>query len=57
MVGVIRIDDIGRLGRGGGGVFSQAPLSEMITEYFRVWARNFSGFGHGRAASVLTCPA
>ena len=38
-------------------VFGQVPLSEMITESFRVWARNFFGFGHGRAASFLTCPA
>ena len=32
-------------------VFGQVRLSEMITENFRVWARNFFGFGHGRAAS------
>lgn len=38
-------------------VFGQVPLSEMITKSFRVWARNFFGFGHGRAASFLTCPA
>lgn len=38
-------------------VFGQVRLSEMITENFRVWARNFFGFGHGRAASFPTCPA
>ena len=38
-------------------VFGQVPLSEVITESFRVWARNFFGFGHGRAASFPTCPA
>lgn len=41
----------------GPSVFGQVPLSEMITKSFRVWARNFFGFGHGRAASFLTCPA
>ena len=38
-------------------VFGQVRLSEKITENFRVWARNFFGFGHGRAASFPTCPA
>ena len=38
-------------------VFSQVLLSEKSSPFFRVWARNFFGFGHGRAASFLTCPA
>ncbi len=27
---------------------------QMVTENFRVWARNFFGFGHGHAAGFLT---
>lgn len=39
-------------------VFSQAKLSALSMDFFRVPARNFSGFRHGRAAATfLTFPA